>query len=84
MNDSKFYNLLIKKLIIRFKPRLKVSGTVAFYYFKTDNEKYVLRHNHVSGTWYLQSGVSNFDDYTYYGGYESIAKKLAKLLGYEK
>jgi hypothetical protein len=76
MNRSRFYDLLIKKLIVRLKADLKVSGTAAFYRFKDDNKEYTLRHHYISKTWHLERG--GFD----YTNLEYIAKKLAKLLGY--
>jgi hypothetical protein len=77
MDSSRFYNLLIKKLIVRLKADLDVQGTAAFYRFKDNNKEYTLRHHYISKTWHLQRGSLDWIDLEY------IAKKLAKLLGYD-
>jgi hypothetical protein len=77
MDSSRFYNLLIEKLIVRLKADLEVQGTAAFYRFKYNGEKYILRYIYVSKTWYLQ--CKDFGD----TDTKKIATTLAKLLGYE-
>jgi hypothetical protein len=77
MDSSRFYNLLIKNLVVRLKSDLAVPGTAAFYRFKYDGEEYILRYSYASKSWYLMT--KNFG----YANPENIAITLAKILGYD-
>jgi hypothetical protein len=77
MNEQVFYYTLIKKLIAKFNPELKISENIYSYRFKVNDIGYILQYNRIYGNWTLESELH------YYTGWDYVAKKLANLLGYE-